>query len=317
MIDDRSSLRPYVGDDADNRRWEGFAFRPDDIVISTPSKCGTTWTQLLCALLIFDTPDLPAPLAELSPWLDMRTRPLDEVRHALDAQTHRRFVKTHTPLDGLPLADGVTYLCVARDPRDAFVSLAHHRANMIRPRMTELVEAAGYTWEGERPPATPTGDVDVRARLPEWLDAPAPDGGTSEPLAAVVHHVTCAWERRHQPGVERFHFTDYAADLSGELARLADVLGVDRDEGRIAEMAEAASIDRVRARARDLAPNATQGLWRDDAAFFRAGRVGEWRTIFTAEDERRYDERVAELVSDPGLARWIHHGRRAPERPPT
>src|SRR5262249_38699700 len=37
-------------------RWEGFEFRPGDIVISTPKKCGTTWTQMLCALLIFDGP---------------------------------------------------------------------------------------------------------------------------------------------------------------------------------------------------------------------------------------------------------------------
>jgi aryl sulfotransferase len=37
----------------DSARWEGFELRPDDIVISTPPKCGTTWTQMICALLIF------------------------------------------------------------------------------------------------------------------------------------------------------------------------------------------------------------------------------------------------------------------------
>ena len=34
----------------DSARWEGFTFRGDDIVISTPAKCGTTWTQMICAL---------------------------------------------------------------------------------------------------------------------------------------------------------------------------------------------------------------------------------------------------------------------------
>ncbi|MGH3792933.1 MAG: hypothetical protein ACRDRU_08120 [Pseudonocardiaceae bacterium] len=52
---------------ADSIRWEGFPFRDGDIVISTPSKCGTTWTQMMCALLVFQTPDLPQPLIELSP----------------------------------------------------------------------------------------------------------------------------------------------------------------------------------------------------------------------------------------------------------
>jgi hypothetical protein len=34
---------------SDSSRWDGFAFRPGDVVISTPPKCGTTWTQMLCA----------------------------------------------------------------------------------------------------------------------------------------------------------------------------------------------------------------------------------------------------------------------------
>src|SRR5207249_1477157 len=39
----------------DNTRWDGFAFREGDIIISTPAKCGTTWTQTICALSIFGT----------------------------------------------------------------------------------------------------------------------------------------------------------------------------------------------------------------------------------------------------------------------
>jgi aryl sulfotransferase len=64
----------------DSARWEGFEFRPGDIVVSTPKKCGTTWTQMLCALLLFDGPAFPEPLERLSPWLDMCNRPIDEVR---------------------------------------------------------------------------------------------------------------------------------------------------------------------------------------------------------------------------------------------
>ena len=83
---------------SDSARWDGFEFRPGDIVISTPPKCGTTWTQMICALLIFQTPTFAAPLDLISPWLDMLTRDRDEVVADLDAQTHRRFIKTHTPL---------------------------------------------------------------------------------------------------------------------------------------------------------------------------------------------------------------------------
>src|SRR4029079_14554748 len=115
---------------ADSARWDGFPLRSDDIVISTPPKCGTTWTQMLCALLIFDGPAFPAPLDQVSPWLDMCIRPVAEVNAALGAQTHRRSIKPHTPLDGLPLHADVTYLVVGRDPRDVAISFEHHAANM-------------------------------------------------------------------------------------------------------------------------------------------------------------------------------------------
>src|SRR3954447_12027368 len=110
VADARTPPTRYRSIIADSGRWDGFAFRPGDIVISTPPKCGTTWTQMLCALLVFDGPVFPAPLDELSPWLDMTISPLAEVMATLDAQTHRRFIKTHTPLDGLPMHAEVTYL---------------------------------------------------------------------------------------------------------------------------------------------------------------------------------------------------------------
>ncbi|MBB4913050.1 sulfotransferase domain-containing protein [Streptosporangium saharense] len=47
--------------------WDGFPSRRGDIVISTRSKSGTTWMQMICAPLILRTPDLPEPLAEMSP----------------------------------------------------------------------------------------------------------------------------------------------------------------------------------------------------------------------------------------------------------
>ena len=100
----------------------GFPFRDGDIVISTRSKHGTTWVQMICALLVFREADLPAPLPDLSPWLDWVGEPRDEVVARLEAQGHRRFVKTHTPLDGLPLDPRATYVVVARHPLDAAVS---------------------------------------------------------------------------------------------------------------------------------------------------------------------------------------------------
>ena len=111
-------------------RWDGFVFRAGDIIISTPAKCGTTWTQRIVSLLILDTAELTEPMAHLSPWLDMNTRPLAEVVAELDKQTHRRFIKSHLSYDLLPHDDRVTYITVGRDPRDVAISMANHLDNV-------------------------------------------------------------------------------------------------------------------------------------------------------------------------------------------
>src|SRR6185437_4481489 len=132
---DRVVYRSWM---SDNLRWDALQPREGDIVISAPSKCGVTWTQRLVSLLVFDGPDLPGSLSAVSPWLDLKIRPIDDVVAALDAQQHRRFIKTHTPLDGLVLDDRVTYIGVGRDPRDAAVSELRQWDNMNIDRMRAL-----------------------------------------------------------------------------------------------------------------------------------------------------------------------------------
>ena len=56
----------------------------------------------------------------------------------LAAQPHRRFIKTHTPLDGVPLDPRAHYVVVARHPLDMAVSLYHQSANLDRARIAEL-----------------------------------------------------------------------------------------------------------------------------------------------------------------------------------
>src|SRR5260370_31091902 len=113
----------YQSPDEDSARWLGFPFRDGDIVISTRSKSGTTWIQMICALLIFGSPELPAALGWLSPWLDWLVTPRDQVFARLAAQEHRPFIKTHTPRDRPLLDSRATYIVVRRHPPDLPVSL--------------------------------------------------------------------------------------------------------------------------------------------------------------------------------------------------
>jgi aryl sulfotransferase len=315
MADSQAPRMRYRSIVADSARWDGFVFRPGDIIISTPPKCGTTWTQMLCALLIFDGPAFPALLDQMSPWLDMSIRPLAEVTAALAAQTHRRFIKTHTPLDGLPLHADVTYLVVGRDPRDVAISSEHHTANLDVERFMELRAAAVGTADlAELPPGGVPSEDPVE-RFQTFVADETP--GEIMALASVLHHLDTGWQHRRDPNVVLFHYADLTTDLASELRRLAGVLGIACSPERACELAAEASLARMRGRSADVAPIASLGIWKDARAFFRSGGTGEWRERVSAADLAAYEARVAQLV-DPDLAAWAHGGRLAsgvdPER---
>src|ERR1700757_4938193 len=121
-----TAVRRYEASMYDSNRWDGFELRPGDIIISIPPKCGTTWTQMICALLILQEPELPLPLDTLSPWIDMVTRARADVFADLEAQTHRRVIKTRTPLAQIPGDPAVPYICAGRAPRDVGLSMGRH-----------------------------------------------------------------------------------------------------------------------------------------------------------------------------------------------
>jgi len=289
----------------DNARRDGFRFRPTDVVISTPPKCGTTWTQMLCALLIFDGPEFPGPLSELSPWLDQTVRSLDEVYAIYEAQQHRRFIKTHTPLDGLPLHDDVTYVVVGRDPRDVMISMEHHFANMDLERVLTLRDRAVGNDDLETLPPRPVPSDDPMERFRSFVREREYTGVVN--LAQVLHHLDTAWWRRREPNVVMCHYADYSTNLAGELVRLAEALDFDVTDDRARRLAAEASLDRMRGRAADVIPNAGK-IWKDDRAFLRSGSFGEWRTRVNERDLIEYDEAVVSMVS-PELAQWAHEGR--------
>jgi hypothetical protein len=285
---------------ADSARWLLFEPRPGDIVISTPPKCGTTLTQMLCALVLFDSTEFPGRMDDLSPWLDQRTRSDEEVLSHLEAQTHRRFIKTHTPLDGVPEWPEVTYVTVGRDPRDVFASWEHHIANMHRDNLIVAVDTS-VGLETVLPFVTEAPDT-LEERFELWLVDETPTAPMS--LSLVSGHIQASWDRRDRPNVELFHFDEMRSDRAAAMSRLADAFGIDLPTERIEELADSASIDRMRARADDLAPN-TKEIFQDPSRFFRSGEGGDWRSFVTPEQEAVYRQRIDELVS-PELRDWLH-----------
>ncbi|MSP41774.1 MAG: sulfotransferase domain-containing protein [Alphaproteobacteria bacterium] len=287
----------------DSTRWENFKSRDGDVFVCTPAKCGTTWAQMICALLIFQKPEFERPLSDYTPWLDMLLYPIDKVLAKLEAQTHRRFIKTHTPFDGLPYYENTTYLCVGRDPRDAFLSMGNHSRNISPEFLKKFMANA----KPEEKSGEPEMKLTVGERFLKEITAPAIAGSTDNP-AGVLPYVKSFWDYRHLPNLHFMHYSDMKRDLGGEMRRVAAALGIEVAEKLWPVLIRAAEFENMKKNSDRLAPDAETGIWKEPGNFFNKGENGQWREIFSAEELAGYEKVMRERL-DPELANWIENGR--------
>jgi aryl sulfotransferase len=300
-------VRRYRGYISDSARWEKFQLRPGDVIISTPSKSGTTWMQTIVGMLLRNSVDLP-PISTISPWLDMQVRSANDAYAILDAQTGRRFIKTHTPLDGVPFDSAVTYITVIRHPLDVAMSDRDHMSNMDRDGLAELVSA--IAGEYEHPADHEEAPEDPGDFLRWFIDNhEQPTGSGPYGLDDYCQQVRTYWEARDKPNVHLFHYADMWSDLDGEMRVVADALNVEVDEARWPTFVEAATLKSMRARASEAAPDAHLGLWKSTETFFKVGGTRDWASLLTERDLRHFDDRLHELAGD--AYDWIMAGRTA------
>lgn len=295
-------LHTYADMIYDSTRWDSFRPRKGDIVVATPAKCGTTWTQMICALLVHQTAEFPLPLTKLSRWIERHTEPIDQVVADFEAQPWRRIVKTHTPLDGLPYYEEVSYVFCGRDPRDAFLSGLDHIGNLSEKAWKEAL-ARG------KMPASFSLPTDANVRFRMWITAgPQPWVWDGFPLGSVLYLADSFWQHRDLPNIHFLHYADLTRDLDGEMRRLSAALGIPVDEAKWPSLVNAARFETMKANAAANAPGAHLGEWSDSSAFFRKARSGEWRGVLSAENQALYEKVASERLS-PALRTWLEDGR--------
>lgn len=278
--------------------WADFPLRPGDIVISTAPKSGTTWLQMICALLIFQSPELPASIPELSPWPES---PWPEERargrQIFATQRHRRFIKTHMPLNKIPADPRVTYIVAARHPLD--IAVSNHYQTSVLLTNNDSGQASG----SKRLPQS------VRQSLLDMISLMGTIGGGRDCLLdRILKGLSHAWYRRTEPNVVLVHYQDLSNDLQGEMRRLARRLEISVPEDSWPGLVQAATFKQMRAAADRLQPlqyaearDASKG----HAAFFRKGSSGDGRALLTEAELARYYDQAAR-VAPPELLAWLH-----------
>jgi aryl sulfotransferase len=298
--------RSYSTPVYESDRWDRFTHRAGDIVVCTPPKSGTTWTQMICALLVHQSPKLPLPLTRLSLWIERVAQPIDEVDAELAAQPWRRVLKSHTPLDGLPYFEDVSYVVCDRDPRDAFLSMLDHFDNVSPEALAGALRRLGMPEGAGLPfPTEPNALFPIWQTMP---DMPWTEDGL--PLGSITHHAKTWWAHRHLPNVTFLHYADLTTDLDGEMRRLSAFLNIDVDEVVWPRLVEAASFGAMKDNADTDAPGAHLGDWKSNSDFFRRARLGEWPAVLSDENLALY-ERLSSERLDAKLKAWLEGGRRA------
>ncbi len=291
-------LRVYDGPITKTDVWESFALRPDDVIVDTPPKCGTTWMLNIVMMLIHGRAVPDAGGSQHAPWLDCGFRDREKIAAFLDNLERRRCIKSHTPMDGILYGREPSYITVYRHPVDAHFSLRTHAGNMKDNMKDSMLDNLF--------------PEDEREGFRRFVENPATDQGTDDfTLASIVHHFREAKVREANGNVHFFHYADMSRDLAGEIRRLAGILDIQLSDDAFAEITEATTFGSMRKAAEDSEMRFDANtVFHDLADFYASGTSNKWEGRLTEDDMAAYAARLAELV-EPQEAAWLQWGNRA------
>jgi aryl sulfotransferase len=229
----------------------------------------------------------------MSPWIEAKFMPEDMMHGMLEAQTHRRVMKSHTAADGIPWFDDAKYIVVGRDGRDVFMSMCNHLQRMKKiAEMNERALADGL-------PPMPEFDGDYHGFYPLWL-------GNDEVFFNII---SSYWERREQANVLLVHFADLKSDLETEMRRIGDFLEIELEAGQWPGVVERCTFGGMRDRAEEIG-DLNQMFEGGVKGFLFKGTNGRWRDVLTDAEVAAYEQHANDVLPADMVA-WLEGGRGA------
>jgi aryl sulfotransferase len=280
----------------DSTYWNDFKFRDDDIIIASYAKAGITWMQQIVAQFIFDGDTDDVSVGDISPWVDFRLPP-PQFRPDLEAQEHRRFVKTHLPVDALVFSPKAKYIYIGRDGRDvvwSFHNMHYHTNDLFYDAINALPDMGPVMMK-------PNPTSDLRKYFHEWLEK---DGYPTFPFWANVH---TWWGVRDLPNVYFIHYQNLKDDLEGQMHKIAAFLDIAIDDSRWDDIVRHCTFDYMKKNAASITPMGGAIFEGGAKVFINKGTNGRWRDTLTKEDIEAYEARTIEELG-PECAHWLATG---------
>jgi aryl sulfotransferase len=228
--------------------------------------------------------------------MDLRVPPKEVKLPAVEEQTHRRFVKTHLPVDALVFSEKAKYIFIGRDGRDVVWSLYNHHLNAN----TAWYDALNNT-PGRIGPEIELPCSSISQYFDDWLEK---DGF---PFWSLWDNARTWWEIHNLPNVHMVHFANLKSDMPGEIRRIAEFIGTPIEESKWENILKHCSFDYMRANATKSVP--LGGAFWDGGAqtFIHKGTNGRWLDVLSAKQVLNYEQR-AESELGPDCAHWFATG---------
>uniref|UniRef100_A0A3Q1IT88 Sulfotransferase n=1 Tax=Anabas testudineus TaxID=64144 RepID=A0A3Q1IT88_ANATE len=261
--------------------WENvqnFKARPDDVLIATYPKAGTTWVSYILDLLYFGqtSPErqTSVPIYERVPFLELIVPKFvpDQVERL---PTSPRLIKTHFPVQFVPKSfweQNCKIIYVARNAKDNMVSYFHFDSMaMIEPDPGDWNNYFQRFMQGK----VVTGS---------WYD-----------------HVNGWWKKKQtSPNVHYMFYEDLVEDTGREIDKLCSFLGLSPSEDERKRITGGVQFDKMK---KNNMTNYSTHARMDfkTGSFMRKGRVGDWKNHFTVAQNEEFDEDYKKKMKDPTL----------------
>ncbi|XP_077423036.1 cytosolic sulfotransferase 3-like [Vanacampus margaritifer] len=263
--------------------WENvknFKAKPDDIVIATYPKSGTTWACYLLDRIYFGKThpekETSLPLFLRVPYLEQSVPGHPKGKDLIDQLTITpRLIKTHLPVQFVPETfweQNCKIIYVARNPKDVAVSHFHFS------HMSSAHPDPG-DWNGF---------------LQRFMQGKMAYGAWHE-------HVVGWWEKKQTyPNLHYIFYEDLSENLGRETDELCGFLGVSLSAEQKESIMTAVKFDNMKD---NNLTNFTNGPLMNlkVSPFMRKGKVGDWKNHFTVAQSQHCDEHYKQQIQSAGL----------------
>ncbi|NWZ41585.1 ST1D1 Sulfotransferase, partial [Brachypodius atriceps] len=258
-----------------------FQARPDDLLISTYPKSGTTWLSEIMDM-IYHNGNVEKcrrdAIYNRVPFLEMKVSevPCATGVEQLESTPSPRLVKTHLPVQLLPTSfweKDCKIIYMARNSKDVAISYYyfHHMAR-IHPNPGTQAEFLENFMAGKVPYGS-------------WYD-----------------HVRGWWEKKQEKKILYLFYEDMKKDPRREVQKILHFLGKELAEGTVKRILHHTSFQEMKKNpAANYETMVHTFMDHSVSPFLRKGISGDWKNHFTVAQNERFDQHYQEHMAGSDL----------------